>query len=167
MPWLIADARPDLVMAILSVEPTGPPFEDVIFANNTPARAYGLTDIPITYDPPVSNPKTELGRQTILAPSYDQLSCVIQADPPRTLANLVNIPVLVVTTESSFHAQYDWCNVQYLQQAGVNATHLELGAIGIHGNGHLVFLEKNSNEVAGVLLQWLDIIENGASGTRA
>src|SRR5271154_6040261 len=30
MPWLIADARPDLVMAILSVEPTGPPFEDVI-----------------------------------------------------------------------------------------------------------------------------------------
>lgn len=30
MPWVIADVVPELVKAILAIEPTGPPFEDVI-----------------------------------------------------------------------------------------------------------------------------------------
>ena len=54
--WPIADARPKLVKAIVANEPSGPPFSDAVFSNN-PARLWGVTDIPMTYDPPVANSK--------------------------------------------------------------------------------------------------------------
>ncbi len=162
MPWLIADARPELTHAIVSLEPTGPPFRDAVFGNG-PARAYGLTDIPLTYDPPVISPEDDLVKQTIAQPHPLTISCTIQADDPapRQLINLKIIPVLVLTAEASYHAPYDWCTVKFLQQAGVNVKHLELGNVGIHGNGHLVFLEANSDEVAGVVEQWISDIGTG------
>src|ERR687895_80562 len=54
--WLLADARPKLVRGIVAVEPSGPPFEGAVLAKG-PARAWGPTDIRITYDPPVNDPK--------------------------------------------------------------------------------------------------------------
>jgi len=33
---------------------------------------------------------------------------------------------------------------------------IRLQDIGIHGNGHFMFIEKNSNEVAGVVLNWIE-----------
>ncbi|KAJ5312347.1 hypothetical protein PENANT_c011G11052 [Penicillium antarcticum] len=156
MPWLIADVRPTLVHSIVSIEPSGPPFQDAVFGN-TPARVYGLTDVPITYSPILADP-IDLVKQVILSNSSLYSDCVIQADSPapRQLVNLSQIPVLVVTTESSYHAPYDWCTVKFLQQAGVPARHLQLEDIGIHGNGHMVFLEKNSLQVAAALLQWIE-----------
>ena len=44
--WLIADARPKLVKAIIAMEPAGPPFEATIIGTGK-ARAWGPTDIPI------------------------------------------------------------------------------------------------------------------------
>ena len=160
MPWLIADARPEFTKAIVSLEPSGPPFRDEIFGNGS-ARAYGLTDIPMTYDPPVKSPEVDLIKQVIAAPTKATVPCTIQADDPapRQLVNLKNIPVLLLTAEASYHAPYDWCTVKFLQQAGVNVTHLELGIEGVEGNGHLVFLEKNSDEIANVLAQWMNGIE--------
>lgn len=162
MSWLIADARPNLTKAIVSLEPSGPPFRDAVFGNGS-ARAFGLTDIPITYDPPVNSPDTDLVKQTIAAPDSSTVPCTIQADDPapRQLVNLKNIPVLLLTAEASYHAAYDWCTVKYLQQAGVNVTHLELAEVGIRGNGHLVFLERNSDEVADLLERWIRGIETG------
>ncbi len=162
MPWLIADARPELTKAIVSLEPSGPPFHDAVFGNGS-ARAFGLTDIPITYDPPVISPEVDLVKQIIAAPTKETVPCTIQADdpPPRQLVNLKNIPVLLLTAEASYHAPYDWCTVKFLQQAGVNVTHLELAGVGIRGNGHLIFLEKNSDEIANVLEQWMRGIEKG------
>lgn len=156
MPWVIADVRPQLTKAIVSLEPTGPPFQEAIFTT-TAARPYGLTDIPIIYSPNVTDPAKDLVKQTIPAPSSDFTSCTIQADnpPPRKLVNLSKVPVLVVTTEASYHVPYDWCTVKYLQQAGVNTTHWNLGDFGIHGNGHLVFMEKNSDQVAQLLQGWI------------
>lgn len=156
MPWLIADSRPELTKAIVSLEPSGPPFQDAIFGNRS-ARAFGLTDIPITYHPHVRRPEVDLVKQTIAGPIKTAVPCTIQADdpPPRQLINLKNIPVLLLTAEASYHAPYDWCTVRFLQQAGVNVTHLELANIGVRGNGHLVFLEENSDGVAELLEQWI------------
>lgn len=157
IPWLIADVRPNLVHSIVSIEPTGPPFQEAVFSN-TSTRAYGLTDIPLTYSPAVTDPLTDLVKQKIPSNSSVHSDCIIQADypAPRQLVNLVHVPVLVLTTESSYHAPYDWCTVQFLQQAGVPAQHLQLADIGIHGNGHMVFMEKNSLQVAAVLQQWME-----------
>ena len=161
MGWTIGDARPDLTKAIFSMEPSGPPFFDAIFSNGA-SRRYGLTDMPLTYSPAVTNATSDLVRAKIPATNSGQISnCTIQATdpPPRQLVNLAKIPITVLTSEASYHVPYDWCTVEYLKQAGVNVTHLSLPDVGVNGNGHFVYLEKNSDDVAGVLLDFLKKLE--------
>jgi hypothetical protein len=82
--------------------------------------------------------------------------CWAQPEPARKLVNLQNIPILVVSSEASYHAAYDHCTVRYLSQAGVTSTSLRLADIGIHGNGHMMMLEKNSDAIAKAMADWLD-----------
>jgi hypothetical protein len=70
--------------------------------------------------------------------------------------NLTGTPILVVTSEASYHAPYDQCTVKYLAQAGVKSTHMRLPDVGIHGNGHMMMLEKNSDAIAKAMADWLD-----------
>src|SRR5271170_604615 len=152
--WLIADARPKLVKAVVAVEPAGPPFQNAILGKDK-ARAWGVSDIPIAYDPPVNDP-TELKIEQQAQPDGpDLVRCWQQQSPARRFPNLANIPAVVITTEASYHAAYDHCTVKYLAQAGVKVTALPLGDHGIHGNAHMVMLEKNNLQVAGVIVEWL------------
>jgi pimeloyl-ACP methyl ester carboxylesterase len=113
--WLIADARPRLVKAIVAIEPAGPPFEGVIIASGK-QRAWGPTDIPITYDPPIKDP-TELALEREAKPDGPYLfQCWMQKAPARQLINLKNIPVMVMAAEASYHQVYDHCTVKYLNQ---------------------------------------------------
>ncbi|KAI1915444.1 hypothetical protein LOZ12_000515 [Ophidiomyces ophidiicola] len=154
--WFFADTRPDLVASLISMEPGGPPFESKLVGSG-PARKYGLTDVPITYFPRVVDPDIDLVKQTI-RDNQTGVSCIIQAESPapRKLANLANVPILLVTSESGYHAVYDWCTAKYLEQAGVHVRHLQLGEAGIHGNGHMMFLESNSDVVAKALQEWME-----------
>jgi hypothetical protein len=34
--------------------------------------------------------------------------------------------------------------------------HLELGNAGVHGNGHMFFMEKNSHDIWVLLLEWIE-----------
>lgn len=145
-PWLWADARPELVKGILAIEPVGPPFQDAVIDNRT-ARAYGITDIPLTYDPPVTNSTTPLTIEKHPSSNPNRTSCTLQAEPARQLINLKDIPILVETSEASYHAVYDHCTVEFLRQAGAQADHLRLEDIEIHGNGHMHFMEKNNLEI--------------------
>lgn len=78
---------------------------------------------------------------------------MLQAEPARQLVNMRHIPVLVETGEASFHAQYDRCVALFLRQAGVLKTEfVNLGDVGIRGNGHMQFLEKNNLEI----IRWLE-----------
>ena len=80
----------------------------------------------------------------------------LQAEPARKLPNLAKVPQLIVVGEASYHATYDHCTAAYLQQAGVPVEFLRLEDAGIRGNGHMMMLEKNSDVIAGVLLNWLE-----------
>ena len=75
--------------------------------------------------------------------------------PARQLPNL-KMPILIMNGEASFHAPFEHCTVKYLEQAGATPTWIDLGKAGIHGNGHMMMLEKNSDEVARVIANWLD-----------
>ena len=152
--WLIADARPQLVKAVVAVEPAGPPFENAVF-DTKQARAWGVADIPITYDPPVSDPSELKAEQQTQPDGPDLVLCWQQQAPARRLPHLANIPAVVVTTEASYHAAYDHCTAKYLAQAGVKVTALRLGEHGIHGNGHMVMLENNNLQVASMIAGWL------------
>ncbi|KAL6721952.1 hypothetical protein ACLMJK_001057 [Lecanora helva] len=156
--FLIADARPSLVKALISLEPQGPPFENRVFTNSTDIiRPWGLTNIPITYSPPVSDPAMDLHRETRPPARPDLTECVLQAEPgARQLVNLAKVRTLVLTTEASYHAPYDYCTVQYLKQAGVvKLDYLDLPLFGVHGNGHLMFLEKNNIEIVTLIEKWI------------
>ena len=154
--FLIADKCPSRVKALISLEPQGPPFEDRIPTPSTAVvRPYGLTIIPITYDPPVGDPEVDLPRVTIPPAGPNLTDCIRQADPPKKLSNLANIPHLVVTTEASYHAPFDYCTVEYLKQAGVDVDFLDLPKEGIHGNAHLMFMEKNNLEIAAKVESWI------------
>ena len=91
--WLIADARPKLVKGNIAIEPPGPPIENVLFATGK-GRAWGLTNIPVTYDPPLSDPN-ELAVVKEEAADGPELSvCWMQKAPARQLVNLKGIPTM-------------------------------------------------------------------------
>ena len=152
--WLWADARPELVKAIVAIEPSGPPFRSNIIKGYT-VKPYGITDIPLTYDPPLdeNHGKSPLQVQKHVAANGE--TYMLQQEPAMQLINLDKVPVLVETGEASYHASYDDFTVRFLRQAGVNATHLPLAEKGIHGNGHLQFLEKNNLEIVKMLEKWI------------
>ncbi|KAF3032375.1 hypothetical protein E8E12_001875 [Didymella heteroderae] len=161
MSLLIADARPELTKGLILVEPTGPPFQEAVFGSGS-ARIWGLADSALQYTPAVRDPLVDLVRE-VLAPSNTTtdnatVPCVLQATSPRPrqLLNLANLPILTVTGEASYHAPYDHCTVAFLKQAGCDkASHLELGQAGIHGNGHMMFMEKNSEEIWERIHTWI------------
>jgi pimeloyl-ACP methyl ester carboxylesterase len=170
--WKLADSRPELVKALVALESESPPFEN--YASNPfdpsyirPAanrnRPFGLTLLPIAYDPPIGEDASLLVRQNVSAPSADLSSCILQAEPARRLVNLSKVPVLFVTAEASYHAVYDHCTVAFLRQAGVEVEYLELGKEGIHGNGHFMFMERNNLVVAERVLGWLEKVDNSES----
>jgi len=152
--WLIADARPRLVKAIVAIEPMGPPFEAAVVGTGK-ARAWGVTDVPITYDPPVKGPSELAVEREAKADGPDLFVCWMQKAPARQLVSLKNIPVMVMSAEASYHQVYDHCTTKYLNQAGVKTEHIRLQDRGIRGNGHLVMIEKNNLDIAAVVDEWV------------
>jgi hypothetical protein len=65
------------------------------------------------------------------------------------------VPVVIVSAEASFHTPYDHGTAAFLHQAGVENTYIPLADEGIYGNGHMMMLEKNSDEIAGVIVRWI------------
>ena len=166
--WAASDARPDLVKAHVTVEPNGPPFFDVQFrggkefwekSGDGRARAYGLTRMPLTFDPPVKAPEDLMVAQQAKGSdpkaAEGQIRCWLQAEPARTLPNLAKVPAALVTAEASFHATYDACTVAFLTQAGAKPDAIRLAERGLHGNGHMVMLESNSDAVADAVAAWI------------
>lgn len=134
--WLITDRRPNLVAAVVAVEPMGPVFGD------TPGIGsldWGLTAAPVTFDPPRETPEQ------------------VRAADPSTLKipGLKGVPVALLTGETSVFASFASSIVPFLQNAGASVEHLDLPALGIHGNGHGLIYERNSDDAFEVVTQWL------------
>jgi pimeloyl-ACP methyl ester carboxylesterase len=167
--FLIADKRPNLVKGVVTVEGGGTPrgytavgapnwFED---APVTGGASWGIAGIPITYDPPVTDP----GQLTYVREEKAEgpdVRCWVQGSPARQLPNLKRVPQLLVVGEASSAASTNRCVSRYLTQAGVPNTWVDLGTVGIHGNGHMMMLEKNELEIAAFMADWLqDNVEKG------
>jgi pimeloyl-ACP methyl ester carboxylesterase len=176
--WPLAQARPALVKAIVGAEPSGPPVHDVvipgearfgvafenatavagtdIFRDDPRLKRFGLTDTPLAYAPAVTPQSPLQFVQQEKAEAPDLAKCWRQQEPARKLVAVGDRPVLYLATEASFYAPYSHCTVGYLKQAGVNVDFVKLADIGIHGNGHMMMMEKNSDTIAQVILDWID-----------
>jgi hypothetical protein len=194
--YAVADMLgPESVKGVIAIEPDGPPFGsayDLVekkwmgkFVRDFSERPYGITSMPLAYNPATLLRITEPGvyiepipvsltsvqvqgqKRTCFTQNPDfvkentemlaKLGILVE-NPVRQLTNLKGIPQLIVTGEASFHALFDWATVHFLKQAGcAKLRHLQLGGQGnkITGNGHLMFLEKNSNAVAAEITKWI------------
>jgi len=83
------------------------------------------------------------------------LRCYRQPSPPRRLPHLQGIRIAIVIADASLLTDRDHCVSSYLGQAGVPNDFIQLGGFDIHGNGHMMMLEKNSDQIASLLEQWL------------
>jgi pimeloyl-ACP methyl ester carboxylesterase len=151
--WAVADRRPSLVKGLIQIEP-GPT------AHAT--QPFGLIDVPwglafgpIAYSPPVTDPSQLIFEDVPVTDPYVS-TCRLQKEPARQLPNMAKVPILLLSSPSGYNTLWDRCTHEYLKQAGVGHTWLKLQDIGIHGNGHFMFIEKNSDEVAGVVLDWIE-----------
>src|SRR5258707_6276539 len=90
------------------------------------------------------------------AEAPDLVKCWRQKEPARKLVAVGDRPILYLATEASFYAPYNHCTVAYLKQAGVNVSFVKLADIGLHGNGHMMMMEKNSDAIAQVIVEWVD-----------
>jgi pimeloyl-ACP methyl ester carboxylesterase len=159
----VIDRRPDLVRANVAVEPNGPPVRELDFkgapdwfAEAPRDKLSGLGEVPLTYDPPVTaDSKLEFVRQE--QPDRPDLArCWSQKPPARKLPNIAKVPTLIIAGEASYHAGYDHCTAAYLAQAGVQNTFIRLADVGIHGNGHMMMIEKNNMAIAALLADWVE-----------
>jgi pimeloyl-ACP methyl ester carboxylesterase len=160
--WATADARPDLVKAVVAVEPNGPPVRGVQFVGAPDwfkeggiTLPYGIAGVPLTYDPPVKDASELKWVKEEKADGPGLVNCWKQAEPARKLVNL-KMPIAVVMGEASYHAPYDHCTVKFLQQAGVKPDFIRLADHGVKGNSHVMMQEKNNKEIAAVIYQWLE-----------
>ena len=177
--WPLAQARPDLVKAIAAAEPSGPPVHQIVvrsseqrfgvgwdeagkhnaqdFYRDIPReKKYGLGDVPLNYLPAVTDDSPLQFVQEEKEQAHDYARCWRQKEPARKLTALGDRPIMILRTPASFYTGYNHCNVQYLEQAGVKVEHIKLEDLGIQGNGHMMMFEKNSDEVAKVILDWIE-----------
>jgi hypothetical protein len=154
--WVVADARPKLVKGILAAEPVAPPVENAERGSTGPGRLWGVTSLPIHYDPPIKDPSELRPVREEKADGPDLIPCWIQQEPAHKLVNLQGIPVLEISGEASYHRPYSHCVAKWLNQAGVKATYVRLEVVGLPGNGHQMMSERNSAGIAKFFMDWLE-----------
>lgn len=153
--WVVADARPAAVKGIVALEPSGPPFENAVTGTDK-TRAWGVTDIPVAYEPPLGTPSELVLEKEDRADGPNLHTCTLQREPARKLRNLSGIPTLLVVAQASYHSVYDHCTAKFLKQAGVPVDFVRLENERITGNGHMLMIEKNSLDIADFVDRWID-----------
>ena len=136
--WIVANERPKLVKALVNFEGAAPLF--------TPATPWGITTIPLEFDPPV--------RDASEIRTKDVAGYKLQADPPRKLKNLQGIPIVYITAERS--GRNGVPVVEFLKQAGCDAELMKMEDKGVRGNGHFMMLETNKKQAFDVIRAWIE-----------
>lgn len=147
--FLAADARPELVSAFVAVETLGPPFLGQPQTGMT--LPWGLAAAPMSWDPPAA----EAGELKLQIVEDGPVPKALQEEPARKLPNLARVPIAIVTSQASPFRLFDTHLRDFLDQAGCASTLLRLEDAGITGNGHGMMLERNNDEVLGVITGWL------------
>lgn len=146
--WKLADDRPDLVAAIVVAEGNGRPFDA-----STP---WGLTAIPVSYDPPVRTPE-DFGLVVQTMPAdwpTPHMPFRLQTSPARRLVNLAGIPMMHFFNDT-YGPGSGPAQVAFLQQAGCRAEAVHLRDVGFPHNTNVMPLEKNNRDLFNMMRDWL------------
>ena len=142
--FMAADARPNLVKAIVNFEGANQPF--------TGANVWGLTGAKISYNPPANDPKDLQTKDVKPAtgPVYK-----IQADANVRKVNFTNVPIAFVTAHNSGRTMGP-AVADFLKQAGcTDVTDFQMKDKNILGNGHFAMWETNRKEFWDQIHGWI------------
>jgi pimeloyl-ACP methyl ester carboxylesterase len=155
----LTEARPNLVKILVTAEPGGPQFGGADTAKVTPGprnpNSWGLTNNRYEFDPPANSP-AEL--DVVLEEKSDrpdEVRCWMQVEPARKLTRWQGKRVLAISANGTYHRVYDPCIPKFLNQAGVKTDFLRLEDAGMSGNGHMMMMEKNSDDIIKYVIQWV------------
>jgi len=137
--WTVANARPNLVKAIITAEPGG-----------------GINNLELTYDPPVAKASDIKTYKEEKGERPGENACVLQQAPVHKLVNLRKMRILDISGNGGYHRIGDACPPKWLNQAGVKTDFVRLEDVGISGNGHEMFFEKNSDVIITFVEDWID-----------
>lgn len=148
--FLAADARPEMVRALVAAETLGPPFLGQPQTGMT--LPWGLAAAPMRYEPPIEHPSEFRLRIVEEGP----VPMALQEEPARTLPGLAQVPIAIVTAQASPFRFFDGHLKAFLDQVGCESEIVRLEDAGVLGNGHGMMLERNNAEVLAVIVDWLD-----------
>ncbi|KAM0193851.1 hypothetical protein ACHAPQ_010662 [Fusarium lateritium] len=165
-PLLLSNDCPEYIAGNINLEAATSPFWS--YAEGLGGYAgspWGLTNTPVTYDPPVSDP-SELESESVGNETLAHRNCYLQVEPARKLPQINKVPYLLLTGEASVHVTYDHCVIDFLKQAGGKPEWIKLANRGIKGNGHFLHVEKNNLKIAGLVDAWIKgKAHNGGNST--
>ncbi|CAM3140407.1 Alpha/beta hydrolase family protein [Arthrobacter ulcerisalmonis] len=133
--WLALNLRPASVAGIVAIEPMGPPFAQLPGLGNL---TWGLTATPVATLP------------------ADAEASQLSHEGPATIAGFADVPVAILVGETSPAGSFAPPVVDFLTRNGAQAELISLTDFGIHGNGHGLMFEANSEETCLPVLHWLD-----------
>lgn len=155
----VADERPQFVAGMVAIEPGGPQIGVVDTAHvkytGKIGNAWGITNMPMHYDPPVKSPddlKTYLEEKS---DRPDEVPCYMQKEPVHKLVTFEKFRILSISAEGTYHRVFDSCIPKWLNQAGARDEFVRLEDAGIHGNMHEMFLDRNSDQVIKFIDDWM------------
>jgi pimeloyl-ACP methyl ester carboxylesterase len=155
----VADQRPQFVAGMVAIEPGGPQIGVVDTAKvkytGKIGNAWGITNMPMHYDPPVNSPddlKTYLEEKS---ERPDEVPCYMQKEPVHKLVTFEKFHILSISAEGTYHRVFDSCIPKWLNQAGAHDEFVRLEDAGIHGNMHEMFLDRNSDQVIKFIDDWM------------
>ncbi|CRK44379.1 secreted lipase like protein [Verticillium longisporum] len=164
---LLTNDCPERVAASINLEPFTVPFFFYGWGlGGFPARPYGLTNSPLDYVPPVAS-AAELKIESVGNETLAKRNCYRQVEPARQLPKVASVPYVALTGQASVHITYDHCIIDYLKQVGGKPEWIKLDDLGIKGNGHFLHQERNSEEIADVVLRWINKADGKGKATRA
>lgn len=79
----------------------------------------------------------------------------LTVSPPGGPQDPFAAPIAVLTGEASWMGAANAALVDWLARDGRDVDHLRLAEHGLHGNGHMLMSERNSDAVADLILGWL------------
>ena len=157
--WDVAERRPDLVRGIVTVEPGGPQIGGANTATVEPRdrnpNSWGLTTNPFRFDPAITSPSELSVALEETSDRPDEVRCWMQVEPARKLVNFQDIRVLAISGSGTYHRVYDPCIPKWLNQAGVETDFVRLEDAGMSGNGHMMMLETNSDDIVRFVHGWI------------
>jgi pimeloyl-ACP methyl ester carboxylesterase len=143
--WVTADARPELVRALVSAEALGP----------------STVAIPLAFDPPIGS-TSELELEPLPDPPdadlgpLERLPRVVQKEPARRLTALSQVAIAFVTSDDAAFGALNAASIAFLRQAGCTVEDLRLADLGLHGHGHFMPIEDGNDEVLRIVLHWVE-----------